>query len=138
MANKDAILVTVETSRDGQGESSPMAAGFGYSSTPPKVLGRSVHAITPRFIGQTVDSTDEIAALAVDLEGISLRDGRGRDRPLGPSRAVSSRARRRAPGGDPRTSSISAFESGLAVGLYPRSSSCSRRLKLTRLKATAG
>ena len=37
VAIKDAILVTVETSSGiGQGESSPMAAGFGYSVDTPE------------------------------------------------------------------------------------------------------
>jgi O-succinylbenzoate synthase len=64
VAIKDAIVVTVETSSGiGHGESSPMAAGFGYSTdTPDGCWDDLVATIAPDLIGQTVDSTADIAA----------------------------------------------------------------------------
>ena len=65
VAVKDAILVTVETSSGiGHGESSPMAAGFGYSQDTPEGCWEDLTAIAPRLIGQRIDSAAEIASLA--------------------------------------------------------------------------
>ena len=63
VAVKDAILVTLETSSGiAHGESSPMAAGFGYShDTPESCWNDLADSIAPSLIGQTFDSTAAIA-----------------------------------------------------------------------------
>ena len=71
VAIKDAILVTVETSSGiGHGESSPMAASFGYSSdTPDGCWDDLRNRIAPSLIGRTINSPVEIAALASTWTG---------------------------------------------------------------------
>jgi O-succinylbenzoate synthase len=71
VAVKDAILVTVETaSAMGHGESSPMAAGFGYSEDTPEGCWDDLRtAIAPSLIGQSIDSPAAIAALASTWSG---------------------------------------------------------------------
>jgi len=71
VAIKDAILVTVETSSGiGHGESSPMAASFGYSSDAPDGCWDDLrNTIAPSLIGRTINSTAEIAALASTWTG---------------------------------------------------------------------
>jgi O-succinylbenzoate synthase len=71
VAIKDAILVTVETSSGiGHGESSPMAASFGYSPDTPEGCWEDLrNTIGPSLIGQTIDSTTEIASLAWTWKG---------------------------------------------------------------------
>ena len=71
VAIKDAILVTVETaSAIGHGESSPMAASFGYSADTPEGCWDDLRSsIAPGLIGQTVDSPAAIAALASTWKG---------------------------------------------------------------------
>jgi O-succinylbenzoate synthase len=66
IAVKDAILVTVETaSAIGHGESSPMAASFGYSADTPEDCWDDLRtAIAPGLLGQSIDSPASIAALA--------------------------------------------------------------------------
>src|SRR3954471_13442198 len=66
VAIKDAILVTVETgSGIGLGESSPMAAGFGYSSDTPEECWEDLAGrIAPGLIGRSFATVDDIAALA--------------------------------------------------------------------------
>jgi O-succinylbenzoate synthase len=66
VALKDAILVAVETSAAvGLGESSPMAAGFGYSSdTPEGCWAELTTAIAPSLLGRVVTSLDDITEIA--------------------------------------------------------------------------
>src|SRR3954453_2717946 len=68
---KDAILVSVETSSVlAHGESSPMAASFGYSPDTPDGCWRDLEsAIAPALLGQAVDSPEAIAALAGSWPG---------------------------------------------------------------------
>ena len=71
VAIKDAILVTVETSSGiGHGESSPMAAGFGYSADTPEGCWDDLDDTDrPQPDRPAVDSPEDIAALAVGLDG---------------------------------------------------------------------
>lgn len=66
VAVKDAILVCLETSSGtGLGESSPMAASFGYSTdTPEGCWDDLVGRVAPTLLGRTFASPDDIAALA--------------------------------------------------------------------------
>ena len=66
MAIKDAILVTLETaSAVGLGESSPMAAGFGYSSDTPEWCWEDLAgSIAPSLLGRAAGSLEAIAELA--------------------------------------------------------------------------
>ncbi|HEV3166005.1 MAG TPA: o-succinylbenzoate synthase [Isosphaeraceae bacterium] len=67
VAIKDAILVTVETANGlvGVGESSPMAASFGYSTdTPEQCWTELTEQIAPSLLGSRFDDLDQIAALA--------------------------------------------------------------------------
>src|SRR5262245_28338918 len=66
VAVKDAILVSVETSSGiGYGESSPMAAGFGYSSDTPDGCWEDLsRVIAPSLLGCRVSSAEEIGELA--------------------------------------------------------------------------
>jgi O-succinylbenzoate synthase len=71
VAIKDAILVTLETSSGiAQGESSPMAASFGYSDDTPEGCWDDLErAIAPGLLGRTVDSTAAIAEIASGWSG---------------------------------------------------------------------
>lgn len=71
VAIKDAILVTVETaSAIGHGESSPMAASFGYSPDTPEGCWNDLRtSIAPGLIGRTIDSPTTIAELASAWKG---------------------------------------------------------------------
>src|SRR3954452_5698263 len=62
---KDAILVTVETANGlGHGESSPMAASFGYSrGTPEGCWDALTGRIAPSLLGRRFSSPADIAAL---------------------------------------------------------------------------
>lgn len=67
VAVKDAILVQVEDDqgRVGLGESSPMAAGFGYSADTPEQCWRELRqTIAPRLLGPSSADADAIAGLA--------------------------------------------------------------------------
>ena len=85
VAIKDAILVTVETSSGiGHGESSPMAASFGYSSdTPDELLGRPPehNRSQPDRPDNQLYRRDRGAGL--DLDRQPIRSGRRRERPVG-------------------------------------------------------
>jgi O-succinylbenzoate synthase len=63
---KDAILVAIETqSAIGLGESSPMAAGFGYSpDTPDGCWQDLTESLAPSLLGQSFTSTEDITKLA--------------------------------------------------------------------------
>jgi O-succinylbenzoate synthase len=71
VAVKDAILVTLETSSGiGHGESSPMAASFGYSPDTPEGCWEDLHAaMAPGLIGRSIDSPAAIASLASAWKG---------------------------------------------------------------------
>jgi O-succinylbenzoate synthase len=120
VATKDAILVTVETrSGLGLGESSPMAAGFGYSSdTPAGCWSDLEERIAPSLIGRSINSTDDIAALAATWTGSRFAIagaetacwdllGQARHEPIAEMLGASPEQVERG------------VESGLAVGLYP-------------------
>ncbi len=66
VAVKDAILVEVETARGvGLGESSPMAASFGYSPDTPEGCWEDLaNTIAPSLLGRSLASADDIAAVA--------------------------------------------------------------------------
>ena len=66
VAIKDAILVVLETSSAvGHGESSPMAASFGYpGDTPESCWDSLTNTIAPSLLGQTVQSIEDIGAVA--------------------------------------------------------------------------
>jgi O-succinylbenzoate synthase len=71
VAVKDAILVTVETSSGiGHGESSPMAASFGYSPDTPDGCWDDLHdSIAPGLIGRSIDSPAAIGSLGTTWKG---------------------------------------------------------------------
>jgi O-succinylbenzoate synthase len=71
VAVKDAILVAVETAGGvGLGESSPMAASFGYSGeTPEQCWVELTERIAPALLGQDFATVDDIAALAGTWRG---------------------------------------------------------------------
>jgi O-succinylbenzoate synthase len=117
---KDAILVTLETGTAlGIGESSPMAAGFGYSSdTPQGCWDDLAERIVPRILGRSFATPEEIAALAAGsaeskfaVAGVetALWDllGQARHAPIAELLGASFEQLERG------------VESGLAVGLYP-------------------
>jgi O-succinylbenzoate synthase len=68
---KDAILVAVETAGGvGVGESSPMAAGFGYSEDNPDGCWDDLaDRIVPELLGRSFATVDEVAELAATLPG---------------------------------------------------------------------
>jgi O-succinylbenzoate synthase len=120
VAIKDAILVAVETDTGiGFGESSPMAAGFGYSSDTPEGCWEDLTTtIAPSLLGRTFSSIDEIAQLAATWRAsrfaaagveTALFDllGQARHAPIAELLGA----------GDDRVAI--GVESGLAVGLYP-------------------
>ena len=71
VAIKDAILVAIETqSAIGLGESSPMAASFGYSPDTPEGCWRDpTMLLAPSSLGQSFATTDDITALASTWQG---------------------------------------------------------------------
>jgi O-succinylbenzoate synthase len=120
VAVKDVILVTLETPCAlGVGESSPMAATFGYSrDTPEGCWDDLAGRIAPTLLGKTFANVDDIAALRASWTGSRFAmagaetacwDLLGRTR-----RATLSDLLGAAPDQIAR-----GVESGLAVGLYP-------------------
>jgi O-succinylbenzoate synthase len=120
VAVKDAILVTLESAHGiGHGESSPMAASFGYSSDTPEgcwddLAGR----IAPGLLGRRFSTPGDISALCSDMSGCRFAlagaetacwDLLGRARHATLSEMLGADPERVAQG----------VESGLAVGLYP-------------------
>ena len=71
VSEKDAILVRIEAGGVvGYGESSPMAAGFGYSSdTPEGCWDELVREICPRLVGQRIDALAGATALVHSMPG---------------------------------------------------------------------
>ncbi|MGE3820817.1 MAG: o-succinylbenzoate synthase [Isosphaeraceae bacterium] len=120
VAIKDAILVTIETATGiGQGESSPMAASFGYSQDTPEGCWEDLTSrIAPSLLGRTLANPADIEALASTWAGsrfavagaeTALWDLLARARHLSISGLL---------GASPEQSALG-VESGLAVGLYP-------------------
>lgn len=120
VAVKDAILVTLETASGvSHGESSPMAASFGYSSdTPEGCWSDLVRRIAPSLLGRTIGSGYDIAALAAGWTGSRFAiagaetacwDLLARSRYATIADLLGASLDRIAQG----------VESGLAVGLYP-------------------
>ena len=97
-----------------------MAVGFGYSTdTPEGCWDDLADRDRARPARPTVDSPEDIAALAVDLDREPVRGRRGGDGPLGPARArLTTRPIAELLGAIDEQISLG-VESGLAVGLYP-------------------
>jgi O-succinylbenzoate synthase len=120
VAVKDAILVTVETASGvGVGESSPMAASFGYSSDTPEGCWNDLSEhMAPSLLGRTFSTPYDIEALRSTWSG-------SRFAMAGAETAcwdLLGRARRATIadllGAAPEQIGLG-IESGLAVGLYP-------------------
>jgi O-succinylbenzoate synthase len=120
VAVKDALLVTVETAHGvGHGESSPMAASFGYSSdTPEGCWADLAERIAPGLLGRRFSAPEDIAALRAGWTGSRFAaagaetacwDLLGRARHATLADMLGAAPERIALG----------VESGLAVGLYP-------------------
>jgi o-succinylbenzoate synthase len=121
-AIKDAILVSIHTT-DGLtavGESSPMAASFGYSAdTPAGCWADLTERIVPRLLGHSISELEEIVALVAGWTNCSrfavagaetaLWDLLGQQRHQSLAELLGASADRIEMG----------VESGLAVGLYP-------------------
>lgn len=118
---KDAILVSLETAGGlvGVGESSPMAAGFGYSAdTPEGCWADLVDRIAPSLLGRVFSEVEEIAALASSWTGSRFAVAGAETACwdlLGQARHESL-AELLGAGADRVEQGV---ESGLAVGLYP-------------------
>jgi O-succinylbenzoate synthase len=117
---KDAIVVALETpSAIGLGESSPMAAGFGYSPDTPEGCWRDLATLlVPSLLGKSFSSVEDIAALASTWRGsrfaiagieTALWDLLGQSHHATIAELLGASDARVALG----------VESGLAVGLYP-------------------
>lgn len=120
VAVNDAILVTVETRGGfGHGESSPMAASFGYSSdTPEGCWSDLTTRIGPSLLGRTFSTVDDIAAVRSSWTGSRFAmagaetacwDLLARGRRVTIADLLGASLDRTSAG----------VESGLAVGLYP-------------------
>lgn len=120
VALKDAIVVAVETDDGlGLGESSPMAAGFGYShDTPERCWNDLCERIAPDLLGWSFGSTDEIAARAGGWEG-SRFAAAGAETACWDLLAQSRRETVAELLGAGHSYVNMRVESGLAVGLYP-------------------
>jgi len=117
---KDALLVTLETSSAiAHGESSPMAAGFGYSADTPEGCWNDLgHAIAPSLLGKAVNSADDIASLASTWTGSRFAVA-GAENALWDLLGQSHHATiSHLLGGIDEQISLG-VQSGLAVGLYP-------------------
>ena len=120
VAIKDAILVLLETNSGiGLGESSPMAAGFGYPGDSPESCWASLtDLIAPRLLGQTIQSIEDIGAIASSWKI-------GKFAEAGPETALwdlLGQARHASIAellGAPEIRIDMGIPSGLAVGLYP-------------------
>ncbi|MFO0952287.1 MAG: o-succinylbenzoate synthase [Isosphaeraceae bacterium] len=117
---KDAILVSVESpGAVGSGESSPMAASFGYSSdTPDGCWNDLVQTIGPSLLGSSVSRTEDIARLRSSWSGSRFAMA-GAETALWDLLARSRRATIADLLGAPMDRIGLGVDSGLAVGLYP-------------------
>jgi O-succinylbenzoate synthase len=120
VAIKDAILVSLETSSGiGLGESSPMAAGFGYSRDTPEGCWEDLTTvIAPSLLGRLVHSIDEIAELAAPWTGSRFAVA-GAETALWDLLGQAHHATIAELLGAPDARIDLGVESGLAVGLYP-------------------
>jgi O-succinylbenzoate synthase len=120
VALKDAILVALETSSAvGLGESSPMAASFGYSSDTPEGCWEDLtRTIAPSLLGRAVHSLEEIAALASSWKA-SRFAAAGAETALWDLLGQARHATIAELLGAPDMRIDQGVESGLAVGLYP-------------------
>ncbi len=115
VAVKDAILVTVETaSAIGHGESSPMAACFGYSADTPEGCWNDLRtSIAPGLIGRSIDadlaSTWEGSRFAAAGAETALWDLLGQEHHSTVAQLLGAIEEQISLG----------VQSGLAVGLYP-------------------
>ncbi|MEJ7639861.1 MAG: enolase C-terminal domain-like protein [Singulisphaera sp.] len=120
VAIKDAILVSLATSDgEGVGESSPMAAGFGYSTdTPEGCWDDLADRIAPGLVGRSFATVEEIADLAGSWSGSRFAVAGAETACwdlLGHARHESL-AEMLGASGD---AVLRGVDSGLAVGLYP-------------------
>ena len=120
VAIKDAILVTLVTSDgEGVGESSPMAAGFGYSTdTPEGCWADLADRIAPGLVGRSFATVEEIAELAGSWTGSRFAVAGAETACwdlLGHARRESLAEMLGATG----DAVLRGVDSGLAVGLYP-------------------
>lgn len=120
VAIKDAILVTLETASGvAHGESSPMAAGFGYSADTPEGCWDDLHdRIAPSLIGRTVESPVDIAALASAWSGSRFAIA-GAETALWDLLGQTYHATIAGLLGAIDEQAVLGAQSGLAVGLYP-------------------
>ncbi len=122
IALKDAILVTIETAggRIGLGESSPMAASFGYSTDTPEGCWKDLTSrIAPRLLGHSFTHPEQIATIAADWAGCSRFAIAGAETACWD---LLSQARHECLAetlGAAEDQLDFGVESGLAVGLYP-------------------
>ncbi len=139
VAVKDAILVTVETGDGvGLGESSPMAAGFGYSDdTPEGCWDDLAERIAPSLLGCAFATVDDIAEQAGTWRGSRFAiagaetacwDLLGQARHATVAELL---------GGLGSTRSIARSRRAWPSGCTRRSSSCSRRSRPTSTPAIA-
>ena len=120
VAIKDAILVTLETSSAvGLGESSPMAAGFGYSSDTPEGCWEDLAGtIAPSLLGRAAGSLEAIAELAAGWTASRFAIA-GAETALWDLLGQARHATIAELLGAPDLRIELGVESGLAVGLYP-------------------
>ncbi|CAN5714745.1 o-succinylbenzoate synthase [soil metagenome] len=119
---KDAILVVLETAdgRIGLGESSPMAASFGYSTdTPDGCWADLTSRIAPSMLGTAPDSPEAIAERAAGWDGCSRFAIAGAETACWDLLAQSRHECLAETLGAPEDQLDLGVESGLAVGLYP-------------------
>jgi O-succinylbenzoate synthase len=120
VAIKDAILIAIEThAAIGLGESSPMAAGFGYSPDTPEGCWHDLTtSLVPSLLGRSFATTEDITSLASTWPGsrfaaagveTALWDLLGQAHHATIAELLGSSDARIALG----------VESGLAVGIYP-------------------
>jgi o-succinylbenzoate synthase len=122
VAVKDAILVTIATEAGllGVGESSPMAASFGYSADTPEGCWADLSRLIAKgLLGQQFASIDDIAALAKNWEGCSRFAVAGAETACWDLLAQALHSSLAELVGAPADRVEAGVESGLAVGLYP-------------------
>jgi O-succinylbenzoate synthase len=120
VAIKDAILVAIETqSGVGLGESSPMAAGFGYSAdTPEGCWNDLTTSIAASLLGRSFSTTDDICEVASAWPG-SRFAAAGAETALWDLLGQTHRATIAELLGGTDARFALGVESGLAVGIYP-------------------
>jgi len=120
VAIKDAILVVLETqSAIGLGESSPMAAGFGYSPDTPEGCWRDLTtSLAPSLLGQSFSTTEDITTLASTWQGSRFAVA-GIETALWDLLGQAHHATIADLLGAPEARIAAGVESGLAVGIYP-------------------